>query len=117
MGWGLSFGSTWEDKACERRLNADRVAGLFGDREAARAIMCDDKMVFDAFEKVGRPCPQSPSYHAEQREFYPARPEDVPPPPPPPPPPAPPPPPPAAAEPAGAMAPIPNPPEPKYPRN
>jgi hypothetical protein len=113
MGWGLSFGSTWEDKACERRLNADRVAGLFGDREAARAIMCGDRTVYEAFERVGRPCPGSPNYHPEQKEFYPASPADVPPPPPPPPPPqaAPPPPP-------ETMAPIPNNYEaPRTPRN
>ena len=62
MGWGLSIGSTWEDKGCTRRLNADRVAGLTGDREAARAILCDDPEVYTAYERVGRPCPQSPSY-------------------------------------------------------
>jgi hypothetical protein len=112
MGWGLSFGSTWEDKACERRLNADRVAGLFGDREAARAIMCGDKSVYDAFERVGRPCPGSPNYHVEQAEFYPTQPAPPPPPPPPPAPPTE-----QQAPSAGTMAPIPNPPEPKYPRN
>jgi hypothetical protein len=98
MGWGLSFGSTWEDKACERRLNADRVAGLFGDREAARAIMCEDHSVFEAFEKVGRPCPQSANYRPDALEFYPTQPSPSAPPQPPPSPPeaqaAPPPPPP-----------------------
>jgi hypothetical protein len=121
MGWGLSIGSTWEDKGCTRRLNADRVAGLTGDREAARAILCDDKEVYDAYERVGRPCPQSP-------EYKPLGPESFVPAPPPPPPAqylyaAPPPPPaeepPTAAQQAapGTMAPIPNPEEPKEPRN
>jgi hypothetical protein len=81
MGWGFSIGSTWTDKSCERRLNADRVAGLTGSREAARAILCDDKEVYDAFERVGEPCPQSPEYKQLPPESY------VPAPPPPPPPP------------------------------
>jgi hypothetical protein len=116
MGWGFSIGTTWRDPECVRRLNANAVASMFGDREAARSIMCDNKEVYAAFERVGRPCPQSPHYQQGQEEFYPTSPPPPAPPPPPPPPPAPPP----AAEqaaPSGAMAPIPNPPEPKYPRN
>ena len=32
MGWGFSIGSTWTDKSCERRLNADRVAVERGEQ-------------------------------------------------------------------------------------
>lgn len=118
MGVGVTIGTTWEDRNCNRRLYAREVASLTGDREAARAILCQDKDVYKAFEDVGRPCP-TPE-HAESPSSF------VPPPPPPPPnqylyaappPPAPPPPPPAAEQQSsGTMAPIPNP-EPKYPRN
>jgi hypothetical protein len=115
MGWGFSIGTTWRDPECVRRLNANAVANMFGDREAARSIMCDNKEVYAAFERVGRPCPQSPNYKHDQEEFYPTEPTPPAPPPLPPPPAAEaPPPPPAATQ---SMAPIPNPPEPKYPRN
>ena len=115
MGWGLSFGTNWKDDECVRRLNAREVASLTGDREAARAILCKDKDVYDAFMEVGRPCPGAPGYVEQSPASY------VPPPPAPPPaeylyaapPPPPPQEPPATAQHAapGTMAPIPNPPE------
>jgi hypothetical protein len=117
MGWGLSIGSTWEDRNCNRRLYAREVASLTGDREAARAILCQDADVRKAFEDVGRPCPTPGA--AQGPMSY------VPPPPGPPPaqylyaaPPPPPPPPPEAA-PESNMAPLQGPPEeePKTPRN
>lgn len=119
MGVGVSIGTTWEDRNCNRRLYAREVASLTGDREAARAILCQDEDVRKAFEAVSRPCP-TPEHAEGPGSFVPPPP---PPPPnqylyaaPPPPPPAPPPPE-AEQQSSGAMAPIPNPPEPKYPRN
>jgi hypothetical protein len=120
MGWGISIGSTWEDRNCNRRLYAREVASLTGDREAARAVLCGDEMVRKAFEEVGRPCP-TPQAAQGPASF-------VPPPPPPPPnqylyaapPPPPPPPPPEGAQQSapGTMQPIPNDYEgPKAPRN
>jgi hypothetical protein len=107
LGGGFSLGSTWRDSACVRRLNARELAQTLGDREAARAVMCGDPDVADAYERLGRPCPKSPGYRAEiAAQYMPQIP--VPPPPPPPAPPvivnvpAP-----AAA--AVMMAPVPNP--------
>ena len=93
-----------------RRLDAREIMQLLGDREAARAILCGSKDVYDAYQRVGRPCPQSPDYRAENAQGYLPQPPAPPPPPPPPPP--------VhvdvqlnAPQPSGAMAPIPNPPE------
>jgi hypothetical protein len=111
MGGGVTVGSTRLDIGCNRRLYAREVASLTGDREAARAILCQDKDVYDAFIRVGRPCPGAPGYAEQGPQSY------VPAPPPPAPPVvinenvAPPPPPPEQnGQPWGTMAPIPNPP-------
>ena len=64
MGWGVSLGTSWRDGECVRRLDAREVEQLLGDREAARAILCGGKDVYDAYQAVGRPCPQSPQYNA-----------------------------------------------------
>ena len=54
-GGAVSIGSTWEDEACIRRLDAREVKSM-GDAEAAKEIMCDSAKVRAAFLRVGRPC-------------------------------------------------------------
>lgn len=54
-GGSVSVGSTWEDEACIRRLDAREVKAM-GDAEAAKEILCDSPKVRAAFLRVGRPC-------------------------------------------------------------
>ena len=54
-GGAVSIGSTWEDEACIRRLDAREVKSM-GDAETAKEIMCGSKEVRAAFKRVGRPC-------------------------------------------------------------
>jgi hypothetical protein len=54
-GGAVSIGSTWEDEACIRRLDAREVKSM-GDAETAKEIMCGSKEVREAFKRVGRPC-------------------------------------------------------------
>jgi len=56
VGFGFSVGSTWEDKQCIRRLNAREIAQTLGDRDAARALMCQDNDVAAAYAAVGQSC-------------------------------------------------------------
>jgi hypothetical protein len=58
VGFGFSLGSTWRDAACVRRLNAREMAQTLGDRDAARALMCQDKDVAAAYASVGQSCTQ-----------------------------------------------------------
>lgn len=54
-GGSFSFGTTWRDHACVRRLDAREIKS-FGDIQAAKEIMCDSDLVREAFKRVGRPC-------------------------------------------------------------
>ncbi len=54
-GGAVSIGSTWEDEACIRRLDAREMKSL-GDAELAREILCDSPQVRAAALRVGRPC-------------------------------------------------------------
>ena len=54
-GGAFSFGTTWRDHACVRRLDAREIKS-FGDIQAAKEIMCDSDLVREAFKRVGRPC-------------------------------------------------------------
>lgn len=56
MGFGGTLGTTWNDTQCVRRLNAREMAQTLGDREAARALLCQDKDVAAAYAAVGQPC-------------------------------------------------------------
>ena len=56
MGFGGTLGSTWNDKQCVRRLNAREMAQTLGDRDAARALMCQDADVAAAYQAVGQDC-------------------------------------------------------------
>ena len=54
-GWGFSFGTTWRDHACVRRLDARQMTA-FGDIATAREMMCDSDLVREAAKRVGKPC-------------------------------------------------------------
>lgn len=54
-GGSFSFGTTWRDSACVRRLDARQVQSM-GDVQAAKEVMCDSDLVRQAFKNVGRPC-------------------------------------------------------------
>lgn len=54
-GGSFSFGTTWRDSACVRRLDAREIHS-YGDLQAAKEIMCDSDLVRAAFKRVGRPC-------------------------------------------------------------
>ena len=56
MGFGGTLGTTWNDAQCVRRLNAREMAQTLGDRDAARALMCQDKDVAAAYAAVGEDC-------------------------------------------------------------
>lgn len=55
VGFGVSFGTTWRDTACVRRLDARQLLAL-GHSDAATELMCDSEAVQGAFRRVGRPC-------------------------------------------------------------
>jgi outer membrane protein OmpA-like peptidoglycan-associated protein len=55
-GFGVSFGTTWQDRQCMRIKNARQLDAL-GFRRAAIALLCQDDEVFDAMERAGTPCP------------------------------------------------------------
>ena len=54
-GGSVVFGTTWEDEACVRRLDARELKSI-GDAEASKELMCSSKAVRKAFKSVGRPC-------------------------------------------------------------
>jgi hypothetical protein len=56
VGVGVTIGTTWHDKDCVRRLNARELAQTLGDRDAARALLCEDEAIRTAYEKIGRSC-------------------------------------------------------------
>lgn len=54
-GFSASFGTTWRDSSCTRRLDA-RQLSAFGDLSTARELMCDSDKVRAAAKRAGRPC-------------------------------------------------------------
>jgi hypothetical protein len=54
-GGSFSFGTTWRDSSCTRRLDA-RQMSAFGDVAVAREMMCDSELVREAAVRAGRPC-------------------------------------------------------------
>jgi hypothetical protein len=56
LGVGGTLGTTWNDTQCVRRLNAREMAQTLGDRDAARALLCQDKDVAAAYAAVGQSC-------------------------------------------------------------
>lgn len=55
IGFGVSLGTTWTDTDCVRRLNAREISS-YGDKEAAKELMCLNPEVAQAYAAVGRPC-------------------------------------------------------------
>lgn len=104
MGFGGTLGTTWNDEQCVRRLNAREMAQTLGDRDAARALLCQDKNVAAAYAAIGQSCflpvaqpraetpPAQVQAHADPVPPTPPEPGRV-------------------AKPTGTMEPIPNPPE------
>ena len=56
-GGAFSIGSTWVDRGCTLRFNANSLVAL-GDVAAARAVMCLDADVRKAYAATGQFCPQ-----------------------------------------------------------
>ena len=54
-GFGFSFGTTYRDTACIRRLDARQV-GAFGENAVAMEMMCDSDKVREAAIRAGRKC-------------------------------------------------------------
>lgn len=54
-GGSFSFGTTWRDSACVRRLDA-RQMSAFGEIPVAVEMMCDSDLVREAAVRAGRPC-------------------------------------------------------------
>lgn len=58
--FGLSIGTTWRDRNCQRLKNSRQLVAL-GYHGAATALMCVDRDVREAMEQAGTPCPTSGS--------------------------------------------------------
>jgi hypothetical protein len=69
-GGSFSFGTTWRDSACVRRLDAREIK-TFGDIQAAKEIMCDSDLVKAAFKRVGRPCAEDGGQYTTAPEVAP----------------------------------------------
>lgn len=54
-GFGLSFGTTWRDSACVRRLDSRELNSL-GYTLGAKELMCDSDKVRAALKRAGTPC-------------------------------------------------------------
>ena len=70
-GFGFSFGTTWRDSACVRRLDARQLAA-FQDMGTAREIMCASSIVREAAKRAGRPCVEDGGLPAYQLATPPA---------------------------------------------
>jgi len=56
-GGGVSFGTTWRDSACVRRLDAREVKSIHPNfAVVAKEIMCASDHVYEAFKRAGIPC-------------------------------------------------------------
>lgn len=54
-GFGIAAGSTWADRACERRQQAALLFNM-GESKVALELMCQDDHVRDAMKLSGKPC-------------------------------------------------------------
>jgi len=72
VGWsgaGFSFGTTWRDSACVRRLDARQIASFHPNFAiAAKELMCDSDAVFEAFKRAGLPCAPRDGYEVPVAE-------------------------------------------------
>lgn len=68
-GFGISFGTTWRDSACVRRLDARELNSL-GYKLGAKELMCDSDNVRAALKRAGTPCYQDlPMAEEDPREI------------------------------------------------
>lgn len=58
--FGLSVGTTWRDRNCQRLKNSRQLVAL-GYHSAATALMCLDRDVREAMDEAGTPCPSRAS--------------------------------------------------------
>ncbi|PZO54119.1 MAG: hypothetical protein DCF16_05380 [Alphaproteobacteria bacterium] len=56
VSFGLSIGTTWQDRNCQRLKNSRQLMAL-GYQRAATALMCVDEDVRHAMAEAGTPCP------------------------------------------------------------
>ena len=54
-GFGITFGTTWRDSACVRRLDSREVRAI-GYQLGAKEMMCDSEKVREAMIRSGNPC-------------------------------------------------------------
>jgi hypothetical protein len=79
VGWsgaGISFGTTWRDSACVRRLDAREIKTLQVPMAqfAAKELMCDSQQVRDAFLRAGAPCKEDGAIYANGGQLSPVAP-------------------------------------------
>ena len=55
VGFGFSFGTTWRDSACVRRLDSRQLNSL-GYQLGAKELMCDSDKIAAALMRAGQPC-------------------------------------------------------------
>lgn len=56
MSFGVSLGSSWEDKNCMLLEQVRTTASVIGDKETAAEMMCSVKAYADARARLGHPC-------------------------------------------------------------
>jgi len=74
---GVSIGSTFVDKNCER-LKLSKTLFDMGMKVAAVAVMCQDERVFTAMMNAGTPCPVDGKIGEAAREIWDANPSRAP---------------------------------------
>ncbi len=74
---GISIGSTFVDKNCER-LKLSKTLFDMGMKVAAVAVMCQDERVFTAMMNAGTPCPVDGKIGEAAREIWDANPQRIP---------------------------------------
>lgn len=55
VGFGLSFGTTWENEDCKRRKQAGLLFAI-GATDAAKEVLCGDPEIRSAYLAAGKPC-------------------------------------------------------------
>lgn len=71
---GISIGSTFVDKNCER-LKISKTLFDMGMKVAAVAVMCQDERVFSAMMNAGTPCPIDGKIGEAARDIWTEHPE------------------------------------------
>jgi hypothetical protein len=66
---GLSIGTTFRDKNCERLKLARSLYGM-GMKVASVSLLCQDKRVFEAMNMAGTPCPIDGKIGEEAKQLW-----------------------------------------------